>query len=90
MVSILDNFKAVYDKLNPTIWYSVSEFTPPGKALCIAATAFFPETHVFHPDDWAKIHRELSDMGYQLRDVRFWRPEGTPAPRVIEGDARNV
>lgn len=85
-MSTLDDFNAIYDKLNPTLWYSVSEFVPSGKALRIAATEFFPETNVFHPDDWARIHRELSEMGYHLRDVRSWRSEGTPAPTVIEGE----
>lgn len=85
-MSILDDFKAVQDRLDPTIWYSVSAFVPSGKWLRVAATEFSPELHSFHLDDWAHVHRELTAAGYRLCDVREWRPAGAPAPTIIEGE----
>lgn len=82
---ILDDLTAAYEKLDPTIWYTVSELVPSGKWLRTAATEFFPEVHHFHPDNWAQIHRELTDAGMRLRDFRGWRPEGATRPTIIEG-----
>lgn len=85
-MSILDDLNAVYNKLRPTIWYIVGDHVPSGQVLQIKATDFFPEVWHIHPDDWAEAHRKLTDLGYRLRDFRSWRPEGAPAPTVIEGE----
>lgn len=83
-MGMFDDFKAVYDKLNPTLWYIVSEHVPPGRGLVASATDFFPTVYYFHPDDWARVHRELSEVGYRLRDFRAW---GAKPPTTIEGEA---
>lgn len=85
-MSILDDFKAVQEQINPTLWYIVSDMVPPGKSLTTAANDFFPEVHYFNPENWARVHRELSDAGCRLRDFRSWRPKGATAPTIIEAE----
>ena len=83
---ILDDLKTAYDKVFPVYWYAVTEMCPRGKILTVAASEFFPhESHHIHPDDWAQVHRELSQV-FRMRDVRSWRPEGAIKPTIIEGE----
>ena len=81
-MSILNDLNAVWDKLEaakPITYYATSEQVTPGQVFTIKANRGFPELFLFHPDDFARMQKELT-RHCRLMHIREW----TPTPTDIE------
>lgn len=72
-MSILDDLRTIYDKLNPPLYYVITDQIAEGEVLMVSARDIYPEVWLIHPWDFAEHGAELSTYA-RLVDYRTWRP----------------
>ncbi len=84
-MSILDDLKvciAQIEAAKPVVWYATSDAVQIGKMFIIKSVHGFPETYLFHPDDFERNQKELARY-CQLRHLRNWIPTPTDVEQAF-------